>query len=204
MSGQRPAWKGRRSRAERPWASRQRAPTVSSIDQNEQSPELQRLMEAVGRATQAFEDVEHEFEAWSDGHDAHDRKAVWRRAAEFRRLVQEIRGHAATIHNEERQRTERRLASVQELLHAQAGHTAIASPALEEADTGPDRALDAALARAEERFQSARSAFADLHAAHQAGQSGSPEVWRQRVSDFREAMVEVHRLHGSAPRPAGP
>lgn len=60
----------------------------------------------------------------------------------------------------------------------------------------------AAWARAVDRFEAAQHAFLELRDAHQAGQPGDLEGWRQCVADFRTAMDEVHDLTGALRHPS--
>lgn len=181
------------------------------IDQPTQSDELQRLSEAVGRASRVFSEVDQAFQRATAGQEHPEREALWRRAAEFRQIVDEVRSHAAAIHDEERRRSARRWAAVRDLLDHEAGHPEAGHhPPPHGADGGsPEvaRELEGALAAAEERFKAAQQAFTDLRAAHQAGEPGDLEGWRARVADFRTAMAEVHELTDALrhppPRPGG-
>lgn len=92
------------------------------IDQPTQSDELQRLSEAVGRASRVFSAVDQAFQRATAGQEHPEREALWRRAAEFRQIVDEVRSHAAAIHDEERRRSARRWAAVRDLLDHEAGH----------------------------------------------------------------------------------
>lgn len=174
------------------------------IDPHVQSAELQRLSEAVGHASQLFREVEQAFQRAVAGQEHPGRKALWRRAAEFRKSVDEVRGHAAAIHEEERRRNEVRWSSMQKLLDHEPAYGA--SPDREdEAETlEVNRELGAAVATAEDRFKAAQHAFVELRAAHAAGQPGDLEGWRQSVADFRTAMVDVHRLTSALRHPNQP
>jgi hypothetical protein len=178
--------------------------SLPAIDPQGHSAELQRLSEAVGRASQLFGEVDQAFQRVATGQEHPGRKALWRLAAEFRKSVDEVRGHAAAIHEEERRRNEVRWASVQKVLdHEPACRD---SPDREdEANTFEvNRELGAAVATAEDRFKAAQHAFVELRAAHAAGQPGDLEGWRQSVADFRTAMVDVHRLTSALRHPNQP
>ena len=181
-------------------AARRRLP---AIDPQVQSGELQRFSEAVGRASQLFREVDEAFQRVTTGQDLADREVLWQRAAEFRRTVDEVRSHAAAIHDEERRRSDRRWAVTGELLGRR--HVDLAPTRTDDGrDSAVGRELDAALATAEDRFRAAQQSFLDLRAAHAAGQPGDLEGWRQRVADFRTAMVDVHRLTSALRHPNQP
>ena len=181
-------------------ATRRRLPP---IDPHAQSAELQRLSEAVDRASHVFGEVDQAFRRAAVGQEHPDREELWRRAAEFRRVVDEVRSHAAAIHDEERRRSDRRWAVTGELLGRR--HVDLAPTRTDDGrDSAVGRELDAALATAEDRFRAAQQSFLDLRAAHAAGQPGDLEGWRQRVADFRTAMVDVHRLTSALRHPNQP
>jgi hypothetical protein len=171
-------------------ATRRRLPP---IDPHAQSAELQRLSEAVGRASHVFGEVDQAFRRAAVGQEHPDREELWRRAAEFRRVVDEVRSHAAAIHDEERRRSEQRWASIRELLEQAPGPQA---PTRRDDGGNSEmaRELEGATATAEDRFKAAQHAFKELRAAHDVGQPGDLQRWRQSVADFRTAMVDVHRL----------
>ena len=180
--------------------TRRRLPVIEAT----RSDELQQLTEAVGRASQAFGEVDQAFQRSTVGQEALDREALWRRAAEFRKIVDEVRSHAAAVHHEERLRSERSSAAIQQLLDHEPAQRTARIPESAGGSSEVARDLGAARARAVDRFQAAQHAFLELRDAHQAGQPGDLEGWRQRVADFRTAMDEVHRLtdalwHGSRP-----
>lgn len=54
--------------------------------------------------------------------------------------------------------------------------------------------LDTAVAEARDRFVVARAEFEGMVAAHQRGQFGASEALAHRISEFRVAAAEVHRL----------